>query len=760
MPQYLAHSKAGTLAADWQPLDEHLQRTAALARGFAEAFCAGSWGEAAGLLHDLGKCSPEFQEYLRDQNPERRRRGGDHASCGAQWAAEQWGDLGKMLAACIAGHHGGLPDGQGTPNVDLRSRLKRTVHRCPPESLGLHPVQPTFWPLGNTPSPFAISFFIRMLYSCLVDADFLDTERFLNPAQYQARAGWAALPELAERFFPRLEAKAAQAAREHPGPVNNLRAQVLEDCLTAAALPPGLFTLTVPTGGGKTLSSMAFALRHALAHDLRRIVYVIPYTSIIEQNADVFREFLGREDAVLEHHSAYALDEADKDDAPQDEESDQRNGRQRAAPASYAAARRHRLAAENWDAHVIATTAVQFFESLFAHQPSRCRKLHALARSVIILDEAQMLPQPLLRPCLEALQELTRHYGATIVLCTATQPALLKREDFRFGLPAGNVREIIRDPNSLHTGLRRTRLEWAGVLTDDALEARLAPHPQSLLVVNTRRRARELFHRLQHREGCRHLSATMTPAHRSRALDEIRSRLRDGLPCLVVSTSLIECGVDIDLPIVFRELCGLDSAAQAAGRCNREGRSAEPGLVVLFRPETGLPKHGDARQRAEITEEVLRHHGDDPFAPAAVEQYFRHLFWVKGAEQLDKPRIMNMLQIGLSQKTYLEFPFKAVSNAFRLMDDVMQPVVVALDAETRTLVDRLEFAEFPGPILRQLQRHTVQVHHQEFLDLAKAGALRLAGGGVAVLENPDLYSETVGLDCTDPTYSRPENLIS
>ncbi|MCA1986815.1 MAG: CRISPR-associated helicase Cas3' [Desulfovibrio sp.] len=724
-------------------MDKHLEQTAELAREFAEAFQAGPWGEAAGLLHDLGKCSPEFQHYLRDQNSNRRRRGGDHASCGAQWAWEQWGPPGKLLAACIAGHHGGLPNGCDNNGSDLRTRLTRRVHRCTPEDLGLQIAPPGVLPLGTAQPAFSIPFFVRMLYSCLVDADFLDTERFLNPAQHQARAGWAPLQELAERFFPRLESMTTLTARQHPSRVNTLRAQVLDDCLAAAPLPPGLFTLTVPTGGGKTLSSMAFALRHALTNGLRRIVYVIPYTSIIEQNADVFREYLGQDDAVLEHHSAYELDALDEDEST----------------ASYAAARRHRLAAENWDAHVIATTAVQFFDSLFAHKPSRCRKLHALAKSVIILDEAQMLPPPLLRPCIAALQELTQHYGASIVLCTATQPALLKREDFRHGFPQHQVREIVRDREALHRDLRRTRLEWAGELSDDALEERLAPHPQALLIVNTRSRARELFRKLSHREGCRHLSATMTPTHRSLVLDEIRQRLREGQPCLVVSTSLIECGVDADFPTVFRELTGLDSVAQAAGRCNREGRSAELGVVVLFRPEAGLPRHGDLRQRAAITEEVLRLHSEDPFSPSAVDHYFRQLFWSKGDELLDQHRILTMLQQGLSSQTPLEFPFKTIGETFRFMDDVMESVVVERDDESRTLVKRLEFAEFPGPILRQLQRHTVQVHRQEFQALAKAGALRLVGGGVAVLDNDHLYFEDVGLDSTDPTYRRPESFI-
>lgn len=743
MDHYFAHSRTGAPVADWQPLDEHLKHTAELARRFAEAFQAGPWGEAAGLLHDLGKCSSEFQHYLRDQNPQRRCRGGDHASCGAQWAWEQWGPPGKLLAACIAGHHGGLPNGYDHSDSDLRNRLMRRVHRCTPEDIGLQIAQPGGLPMGTAPPAFSIPFFVRMLYSCLVDADFLDTERFLNPAQYQARAGWAPLSELAARFFPRLEAMTTRAHRQHPSRVNTLRAQVLEDCLAATALPPGLFTLTVPTGGGKTLSSMAFALRHALTNGLRRIVYVIPYTSIIEQNADVLREFLGHDDAVLEHHSAYELNAVDEDELT----------------ASYAAARRHRLAAENWDAHVIATTAVQFFESLFAHNPSRCRKLHALAKSVIILDEAQMLPPPLLRPCLAALQELARHYGASIVLCTATQPALLKREDFRHGFPPHQVREIVRNLDALHRDLRRTRLEWAGELSDDALEVRLAPHPQALLIVNTRSRARGLFRKLSHREGCRHLSATMTPIHRSRVLDEIRQRLREEQPCLVISTSLIECGVDADFPTVFRELTGLDSVAQAAGRCNREGRSAEPGVVVLFRPEAGLSKHGDVRQRAAITEEVLRLHSEDPFSPSAVEHYFRQLFWSKGDELLDQHRILTMLQQGLSSQTPLEFPFKTIGEKFRFMDDVMESVVVALDDESRTLVKRLEFAEFPGPILRQLQRHTVQVHRQEFQVLAKAGALRLVGDGVAVLDNDHLYFEDVGLDSTDPTYRHPKSLI-
>jgi CRISPR-associated endonuclease/helicase Cas3 len=404
-----------------------------------------------------------------------------------------------------------------------------------------------------------------MVFSCLVDADYLATEQFMAPEQAALRpSGQPSISELRDRADSYIDRLAHEADQARPGAaVNAHRARVLSACREAARLEPGFFTLTVPTGGGKTLSSLAFALRHAESHGLNRVITAIPFTSIIEQNAAHIRAALGDLNGklVLEHHSN--LD-------PQQEK---------------AQTQQNRLAAENWDAPVVVTTNVQLLESLFACRTGRCRKLHRIAHSVIVLDEAQALPPGLLAPTLAALRELVRNYGCTIVLCTATQPALEKRANFPIGIdqprpiiPHGHREELFK-------GLKRVEVEQAGTLSDDQLVDRLASEDQVLCIVNTRPHAAELFTSLCERLGetntverqglevpavgsCLHLSANMCPRHRSAVLRLIRRRLETGRPCRVISTQLVEAGVDVDFPVVYRATAGLDAIAQAAGRCN------------------------------------------------------------------------------------------------------------------------------------------------------------------------------------------------
>jgi CRISPR-associated endonuclease/helicase Cas3 len=439
-------------------------------------------------------------------------------------------------------------------------------------------------------SCFQFSFFVRMIYSCLVDADFLDTELFMDVEKASWRHGYPSIEYMNEQLQSYLGELTSHAL---PTPINSYRTDILKQCLAAASQQPGLFSLTVPTGGGKTLSSLAFALKHALQFGKKRVIYVIPYTNIIEQNAAVFRTILGA-DAVLEHHSSFEPDEED---------------------------RRSRLASENWDAPLVVTTNVQFFESLFASRSSRCRKIHRIATSVVVLDEAQMLPVPLLKPSLEVLRELALNYGTTIVLCTATQPALSTSETFKDGLE--NVREIVNEPAALYHSFKRVQTVKLPLLHDEELAGRLNEYRQVLCIVNTRRHARRLYELLPDRAGCHHLSALMCPAHRTGVLNRVRTALGSGDPCRLVSTQLVEAGVDIDFPVVYRSLSGVDSIAQAAGRCNREGKMADLGKMFVFTPEAGLPP-GYFRQSAETAKAVLRHHVD-PLSPEAVHAYFEQL---------------------------------------------------------------------------------------------------------------------------------------
>ncbi len=565
---YYAHSTSRRDRADWQPLRAHLQNVADLARERAAKFGADEWGYIAGLLHDLGKYSTEFQARLEGSLGRV-----DHSTAGAVEAGKRFQALARPLQFVVAGHHAGLANGgeeEHNQRSSLRDRLAASLPDysayaseidlkpdLPPPRLALH--KNARGRSGRT--GFQCAFFTRMLFSCLVDADYLDTEGFYD--RVEGRPTRRVAPPALVELKPRLDAYLADlSAQADDTLVNRERAGILAACRAGGHETPGLFTLTVPTGGGKTLASLAFALDHALAHGLDRVIYVIPYTSIIEQNAAVFREALGDE-PVLEHHSAFIDD-----------------------PTAEPEARdKLRLAMENWDAAVVVTTAVQFFESLFADRPARSRKLHNIARSVVILDEAQTLPLPLLRPCVAALDELARNYGTSVVLCTATQPALIETDDEATSFEGGfrNVREIAPEPKRLYQTFKRVTVEQLGDLDDAALATRLRTHERVLCIVNTRAHARELYERIKGEDGCYHLSALMCPKHRSARLDTIRGALKARQRCIVVSTSLVEAGVDVDFPVVYRAEAGIDSIAQAAGRCNREGR-LERGEVFVFRP--------------------------------------------------------------------------------------------------------------------------------------------------------------------------------
>jgi CRISPR-associated endonuclease/helicase Cas3 len=558
-----------------------------------------------------------------------------------------------------------------------------------------------------------------MLYSCLVDADFIDTESFMDPQRGQHRLGYRTLQELGTVFFDSLGEMRRAAP---PSLVNQHRELVYGQCLAAAEKDMGLFSLTVPTGGGKTLSSMSFALKHALRYGLSRVIYVIPYTSIIEQNAAVFRSMFG-DDSVLEHHSNFEPDDEDY---------------------------RSRLASENWDAPIIVTTNVQFFESLFANRSSRCRKLHNITNSVVILDEVQTLPAAYLLPCLEALKELVSMYKASVVLCSATQPAVQYRPDFKKGLVG--VTEIISNPQKLAQDLKRTDVRVAGRLSDAELASRLAEYEQVLCIVNTRRHARDLYRAMQTMEGLIHLSALMCPVHRSQKLKEIRERLDKRIACRVISTQLVEAGVDIDFPVVFRSLAGIDSIAQAAGRCNREGR-LDRGQVFVFTPEAGIPP-GHFRQTAQTAESVIRRHAQDVLSLAAIEDYFKNYYWMKG-DGLDEEGILALLRAGVQKG---DFPFKTVAEKFHLIKEEAKPVVIPFDDHARSIINALRHSEYPTAFARKLQRYTVSVYPHEWNRLLAAGSIEIMAGIFPVLTDNVLYDEELGLCADDPAARDPESL--
>ncbi len=728
MADYYAHSKPDDSdRSQWHRLEDHLRQTADQARGFASDWGAADWAYFAGLWHDIGKYSDEFQGMLRAANGEdahiESHARVDHSTAGAQHADKTLDQIcGRALAYVIAGHHGGLPDGEAVDSC-LRSRLQKripSINNCPPELLESKPLQLPSSFKGNR-LPFQYSVFVRMLFSCLVDADFLDTESFVDPRRSFERRGYQSLVEVESAFFDQLQAL-QQASK--PTHVNIFRERVLAQCLAAGERDAGLFSLTVPTGGGKTLSSMAFALRHAIKHGLQRIIYVIPFTSIIEQNATVFREMLG-DDVVLEHHSNFEPEQEDH---------------------------RSRLAADNWDAPVVVTTNVQFFESLFSNKPSRCRKLHNIAKSVVILDEVQALPSHVLLPCLEILRELTLSYQCSIVLCSATQPAVQQREDFESGLQG--VREIIENPHSLATQMSRTTIKVLNQVNDADLILRLQSHRQVLCIVSTRKHARSLFEQLPSSAGTFHLSALMCPVHRTQILNRIRERLRQDEPCTVISTQLIEAGVDIDFPIVYRSVAGLDSIAQSAGRCNREGK-LKTGTVHIFTPEHGIfPGH--IRQTSQAAESVIRKYPEDEILSiGAIDDYFKIYYWSKGTA-LDENGIMDLIDSG---QRHGDFPFKIIAEQFRLITDTMKPVIIPFDEHARRLIETLSYADRPARIGRSLQKYTVSVYPRQWDTLVQIGCLEVKAGTFPVLVDESLYRSDVGLCADDPLQRNVEDLV-
>lgn len=736
--RFFAHSTPKQNRSDWQPLAEHLQAVARLAGEKAEVFSSAGLAELAGLLHDLGKYTDEFQ----------RRISGDairvdHATRGAIVAVERFGALGHLLAYGIAGHHAGLANGrEGVERTALRDRLRGVdlpalldqwqaeISLPGPGRLLPPPIKPR--PERNF---FQLAFLGRMLFSCLVDADYLDTEAF-----YDRIEGWRSLRERDQPSLAELREVLSQhlAAFRGNTAVNRLRGKILAGVRGNANAQPGLFSLTVPTGGGKTLASLAFALDHALAHGLRRVIYVIPFTSIVEQNAAVFRRALGAfgERAVLEHHSAFADDRG----------------------KSLEARKKLSLAMENWDAPIVVTTAVQFFESLFADRPAKCRKLHNIAGSVVILDEAQTLPLKLLRPCVAAIDELALNYNCSLVLCTATQPAL-RAPDFVGGLQG--VRELAPEPERLFRELERVRIHSLGQQDDAALTTHMREREQVLCIVNNRRHARALYEAIADSQGARHLTTLMCAKHRSRVLAEVRRLLQDGKPCRLVATSLIEAGVDVDFPVVLRAEAGLDSIAQAAGRCNREGKRplAESEVLVFSTANPDWAPPDELKQFAQAAREVMRQHPDDCLSMAAIERYFRLLYWQKGPEELDAANLL-----GLIEKGRLDgLPYETLASKFRMIDSLQLPVIVPFDDEARAALRDLEFADGCAIIARRLQPYLVQLPRKGYQALLEAGAIQPVAGErygeqFMALVNPDLYHPRFGLHWDNPAFISSERL--
>ncbi len=731
MPYY-AHSREGVNKTEWQLLLDHLTNASEIAADLGRDAGVSELARTVALLHDLGKYSAEFQRRL-----EGSRARVDHSTAGAQALVLRFPGhpVAKLLAYCIVGHHAGLPDYGDATDVEnqgtLVSRLKANVpdysafedeidlaQIALPSRLDIHP-------LRESPH-YSLSFLTRMVYSALVDSDFLETETYMRgdgrdvAVPRLGRGGYADIATLCRTLNEALQ------GFSHPRtPINEKRNEILQSCMAKAGCRQGFFTLTVPTGGGKTLSSMAFALNHAARHGLKRVIYVIPYTSIIEQNAAVFKGILGEEN-VLEHHANFDWEQfRDRySDAPGD--------------MTNNAAMKLKLAAENWDIPIIVTTNVQFFESLYAHRSSRSRKVHNVAKSVVIFDEAQMLPLGYLKPCLMAVRELVTNYGVTAVFCTATQPRL---ERF---LADQAVIELAPNPTDLYSFFKRVRVRHVDEMDDETLVEQMSNHEQALCIVNTRRHARGLYQMLIDRAYAGevfHLSTLMCPAHRQATIAEIRQRLSEGLPCRVVSTQIMEAGIDVDFPVGFRSMAGLDAIIQAAGRVNREAKRPEVCDLTVFEPDSEFVGRtpGFIRQGGDLARQVFRQH-DDPASLAAIANYFDQLYEVQGDHALDVKRILSCFDRGDGQ-----FEFQRASEAFKLIEDNTVPVIIPYDRRARHLLQQLKESEYPRSLLRRLQLYTVSIYEREFQTLEGVGLIDIYADSHAVLNDLGHYDRRTGL---------------
>jgi len=745
-----AHSKRGEPPAQWHVLRDHLQDVGSLARGFAEKWHAGEFGHLAGLWHDFGKYAADWQTFLHEAGedasvlsddtsapaPAGRRRGPDHSSAGAVHAEKTFGSsrAALLLQFAIAAHHGGLPN---KGDLDLRMHAAEKIARYEAALAGCDPdvaaacEAPSFPAvLSARPSsqqPRGYEFLTRMIFSALVDADFLDTERFMERDGNRStqRNLWPALSGYIaplERHF-----SALSAAARGSDAVRAARMNVLQWCRAAATEPRGTFSLTVPTGGGKTLASLAFALGHALHHELDRVIIVLPFLSIIDQTTSVLRDiytpFFG-DRVLIEHHSGVR---PERDTM------------------------RNRLAAENWDAPLIVTTQVQFFDSLFARRPSDCRKLHNIANSVVIMDEVQTLPIGLLNPILDALQELSASYGTSIVLTTATQPSLHARplggEPFA-GLRPG-PREIVpgAEIEPLFESLRRVDVRWPASPTSPtswpSLAETIAGAPQILAIVHRRDDARDLWREVQSRAaGALHLSALMCPAHRRDVLATIRRLLEERQTCRVVSTQLVEAGVDVDFPVVFRAMAGLESLAQSAGRCNRNG-DLPTGRFEIFTAPTAPPRSlASHHQTAQIMVESARNEARelDLFSPATFRAYFDRLY---AREDRDARRV---------QQSRDTLQFETTAERFRMIADETTTIFVPHGDPGRDAIARFRALPPNRDSLRHLQPFGVSIYETDMKTLQSRGAIELVHDIAWVLVAEHDYDSTFGLDVEGETF--------
>ena len=697
-----------------QSNDDHQRGVAELSGRFAAEFGMGDCGRLMGLLHDKGKEQAEWQKYIRgvtgyDKEYANVKNGPNHSYVGAIIAQKLYPRIAPLIAQPIAGHHRGLYD-----YCDYIEETKRDI----PHDVTIDEAMSVQLPNLPKLERFDLHHLVRMLFSCLVDADSLDTEAFMEPEQAKARGCHTSMQELLRKLEEYLQGLRANAPDTE---VNGIRNYVQEQCIHESQGETGFYSLTVPTGGGKTLASVLWALHHAVSNNLSRIIIAIPYTSIIVQTASILKEIFG-EDNVLEHHSNVNPEDIKDEDMRE----------------------QLQLATENWDYPIIVTTNVQLFESLFSNKRSDCRKLHNIVKSVIILDEVQTLPLGFYKPIVHTLSTLQRVFGVSILFTTASQPILSGRIEGANPMASFNalqsVHEIIPKEAKLHQKLRRVELQFVeGARIYDEIAEELSKHQKVLCIVNTRRDAKELFSRLPKDGTCLHLSRMMCPAHVSDTIGQVKEALKnqDNTPIRVIATQLIEAGVDIDFPVVFRQEAGLDSILQAAGRCNREGKQ-ELGTTYIFSlgKEHPLPS-GYITQTNNARLNMEQQH--DWFAPEAMACYFRQLH-----SRIDNFDIRQMQQLLYKP----ECEFEEAAHLFRLIDDQTTSVIVNWK-DSMDMVSLLREEGISYSLMKRLSQYSVNIRKHDFQLLQQAGAIEEILESVYVVSNPSFYDKEVGLITTN-----------
>lgn len=708
---YYAHSTEDETKKDWQTLKMHLEGTGDLVAEFSKDFCTEAYARNLGLIHDLGKYQIDFQKRIRGDNIEV-----EHAGCGAmEWLERKYPEAG---AYCIAGHHTGLPDCGSEVDVEeqqstLFAKIKRDVqdYSAFNDELDLHELKefPAKQSINRISDRWAVEygFWTRMMYSSLVDADYLDTEKVYN--QNVIRGDNVDLTRCLELINDKIHSFTMDT--EVKKARNELRKQMLMHTHDES----NLYLLNMPTGSGKTLASMQFALERAKLKNKKKIIYVIPFTSIVEQNARVFKEIFG-EDSVLEHHCNFDYEKMQ----------------------DHSVKEKMKRNTENWDASIIVTTNIQFFESIYSNKSRDLRKIHNLANSIIIFDEVHTLPMKFYQPCLDAVKILTTRYNAEGIFMSATLPdynkwlAEMKCQEMK-------VVDLINDRENLKV-FNRCVIKNLGIITKEQLSYKAQESKSTLIVVNKRRTAKELYEKLS---GNRfHLSTYMNHDDREKTIRAVTELLQRGEQVVLVSTSLIEAGVDLDFQVVFRELAGLDNLLQAAGRCNREGKRMNA-MTYSFEFDDDVTSYQDEiYQRRVFTREAFELF-EDITSKEAIEFYFNRVYTYAKDNMLSMDFANKIRQIQHGKYMgMIGFDFKTYAQEFQLIPDDTKSVIVMND-ESRKYVKELQFSH-SMEIKRKLQKYSVALREREWNELYYMGVI-VNENGVDCLENQSYYNSETGI---------------